>query len=373
MRRTIRATLAAAGVAVAGLLLLAVCFGGLAAVFHHNPDITAWEGQQRIELMPPDSNEYAERHYPGPDGKDLKTVIQYRNGDHGVKLYRADNTLKEWTVEFAAGDVRLHIVFADDGKQVVLGEQLRPDRTMLWKATSKDSVVTLTQFYYDGTTPFSVVRRKVGVDTQDTQYYRKDGTPWLRQVGDRNKTDNPDLQQVWDSAGKLVYERQTIDKDGKTTTVTYYRPDGTAAYKQTWVEHQSSNGYGEGYGYEGYGYSYPSTTTSLRTVEEFGADGTSITRRIQQNDDGTNVDSVTVYAGDGSSVTYTMNSTHEVTHVEKKNKDGAVTSATDPKPGVEKAPEISNDLTKALPTPPNPTAYWKVQETDKSKRGDPAP
>jgi hypothetical protein len=367
MRTRITAMLAAAGVAVAGLMVLAIYFGALGVIFPTKPDYTKWPGQSRIELMPVDSPEYLERHFPGPDGKDLRTFIEYRNGDTGVKLYRKDNTLADWTVTFRAGDSRLHAVYAKDGVQIVFGYEFRPDRTTKWQASNTDGVAQITTFYYDGTTKFSVVNRKIGDTMQDASYFRKDGKPWLHQVASGTSSTTPQLEEVWDKDGNRVYVRQMAAKDGKSVDVTYYRPDGTAAYTQHWVEHTYS-GYG---GYDGeYGY-YPSSNTVIKSIDEFATDGKTVARTIENTDDGSAVATVTVHSTDGTSVVYSVTN-KEITHVDNKDAAGRVVHGSDVKPGSVKL-EIGDDLTKALPTAPKPTEYWKTQESDESKRGEDAP
>jgi hypothetical protein len=367
MTKRIKAILAAAGVAVAGVMVLSIYFGALGVVFPPKPDHTQWPGQVVIELMPATSPEYLERHFPGPDGKDLRTEIDYRNGDRGVKVFRKDNTLDDWTITFSAGDARLHVVYAKDGKQVVFGYEFRADRTLKWQASNQNGVASVRTFYYDGTTVFSVVDRKIGNDVQDARYFRKDGKPWLHQVGSLVAGSNPQLEEVWDKDGNELYKRTATSTDGKTVDVTYFRPDGTAQFTQHWVT-VTYSGYG---GYGGYEDYYPSSNTVIKAIDEFEADGKTVTRRIVSSDDGSAVESLSVFSADGTSVLYTVKD-KEIAHVLKKDKDGSVVQDSDVKPGSVKY-EIADELKKALPTAPKPADYWKSLETDESKRGEDAP
>jgi hypothetical protein len=371
MTRKTAATLAAGGVAVAGLMVLAIMFGALNWIFPTKPDYTQWPGQVRIELMPPDSPEYLERHYPGPNGKDVKTEIVYRNGDTGLKIYRADNTLEVWTIEFKDGGTRLRAQYAKDGRQVVLGYEFRDDRTLKWKSTNDGTLVTTTTYYFDGTSVFSVVGQKIGEDVLDAQYFRKSGKPWLHQIASKYNATNPRLEEVWDNDGNRVYVRE-MSQDSSFTTVTYFRPDGTAAYRQTWGQYTYSypgyDGYPGGMYDDGH---YSSTSTVLKVVEVFGADGKTVVRLIRNTDDGTKIATVTDTDSTGASVAYTLTD-NEVTHVDKKDKDGRVIDSSDPRPGQVKL-ELGEELTKPFPTAPKPVPFWEEQEKDPSKRGDDAP
>lgn len=366
MNTRMKATLAAAGVALAGLMVLAAMFGALSALFPAKPHNSWSQGPPRIEMMPENSPEFLEKHYPGPDGKDLKTEIQYRNGDFGVKIYRADNTLAEWTITFRAGGTKLHAVFAKDGKQVILGEEFRADRTLKWQASNKDSVVTTKTYYYDGNTVFSVVQRGIGADVEDASYFRLNGNIWMRQIAGVSDKSKPQLEEVWNLEGQKVYARRSSDKDGKTATdITYFRPDGTAKFTQHWTSYTY-----QGYGYEYGDYYYPSSTTVVSWVEEYGEDGTTVTRRLDWTDDGSDLKLITEFAADGTSVVSTVQN-GEITHVDKKDKDGSVIASPEPKPGTKAV--FDDELKKAIPSAPKPVDWWKTQEQDESQRGQDAP
>lgn len=338
MNQKTKAVLAASAVAVAGLALLSVLFGSLGVLFPGRPDYTRWPAQTRIEMMPADSPEYLEKHYPGPNGKDLKTEIRYRNGDQGVKLYRADNTQISWDVTYKGGDQRLHVEYAKDGRQIVAGFERRDDRTLIWRAENSNNLVTTTTFYYDGTSKFSVVNQKIGDEWLDATYFRKSGKPWYHSLATRWNPDYAKLSELWDKDGNRVYVRSVNDKG--QTIVSWYRADGTAAFEQTWVSYTPPCDY---CGYMGgMGEYSPTPQTVLHHIDVYAADGKRVTMTVEQSVDGTRIESVTKIADDG-------------TKSEGKSED------------------VTSEMQKALPKVEKPEEFWKLQEKDRSKRGDDAP
>lgn len=373
MRKSLKATLGASVVGVAGLVVLAIWFGALDFI-GSRPQTDWTAGPPRIEMMPPDSPVYLEKHYPGPDGKDLKTEIAYRNGDRGVKLYRKDNTLERWDIEYKLGGKRLHAQFAPDGKQVVLGYEYRNDRTLQWKAETKDGVVHTTTYWFDGTAVFSVANQKVvdpkvTNDTVDVTYFRRNGKMWVHQIYSKINPTVPLLEDAYDADGKRIYVRALTDKGA--TTVTYYRPDSTAAFKQTWTTYSyyPYGGYGYGYGDEG---GYMATSTVLNSIEVYAADGKTVSRLIQRTDNGSSITTVTDFNADGTKTVYSMSTTGDVMHIDKQDKDGRVLEHSTPK-GNETKLEIPAEQLKELPTTHNPVAFWKGLETDPTKRNTEAP
>lgn len=371
------ATLCASVVALGGLSALALWFGALGWLKPDAPQ-TAWTSTPRIEMMPPGSPEYLERHYPGPNGKDVKTEIVYDNGDTGVKLYREDNTLSEWSIDFAHGGRRLYAKFAEDGKQVVLGYEYRDDRTLQWKTQTKGDVAETTTYYFDGRTVYSVLQRAGKGDSTDARYFRKNGKPWIHQVYGKLSQSSPTLEEVWDNRGNRVYVRQAVGDD--SIEVTYYRADGTASYKQKWGPY-TSYGYPYGYGYPGYpgyggsdgeGGEYQSTRTVLKSVTVFAADGKTVAREIERSDDGSSTESVKDYAADGTSKLYALNSSGDVVRVESFDKDGKSAGSTEAKPGEIKI-EVPAEQVKDLPTAPKANDFWKDQEKNVRSRQQDAP
>jgi antitoxin component YwqK of YwqJK toxin-antitoxin module len=359
--KPVKAAIAAAFVGIVGLGILAGWFGVFGGLIKPDPSFRV-DNKPRIELTEPDSPVYLEKHTKGANGNIARTDIIYDNRDTGVKLYRENGKLAEWTVEYRMGGTKLHVFYAEDGLQVISGYELRTDRSMKWKATNTNGLVEVTTFYYDGATIFSVAHQKIGDVVVDTRYYRKDNTRWAHHAGSKYAPRDPSLDELFDINGNMVYSSR--DEAGGKTTVTYYRPDGTIAYVQNWAMYSDANMSGEGGYYGGGEYSY--SYQVLKSIDEYAADGKSIARTVQRTDDGTRVATITEFSADGTKTVSTLNSDQFVSTVEVFDKDGKVVSAK-PRTGGAKV-EVSSDLVKTLPVPVSPVDFWTDQEKNPEKR-----
>jgi hypothetical protein len=330
------------------------------------PDYSNYPRRIRIEMMPEKSPEWRETHYLGPDGQDEETDVYYRNGNVGIQTWRSgkQHTLEHQTITTPDNLVILDAHYAADGKQVVSGVARRDDGSTLSTAsTDQDGMVTITTYWYDGKTVFSVQKRKVGASDVDEMYYHKNGKPFVKYVGSIYSRDNPTVLQQWTVDGTLVFDRQTA-KDG-SYTISVYRPDSTLAYTQKWITY-TSYGYGD-YGYEG-GGSY--TSVVLSQTQVFSDDGKRVVEQIDMASGGYMIDKVTEIAADGSKTVYTLSYSNSITHITRYDASGKQTEDTDVKD--KRTLDVPKKFTDK-PTFDDPNKVWQQQENDPSTRGNDAP
>ncbi len=357
-----------------GSVLLAT--GYFSKIFTHTPDYQPAPLRERVELMPETSPEWLERHIPGADGKDSEIHIEYRNGDTGLRKLRPDQTQFELTISFPDGQVRVHAVFADDGRTIVAGQQVREDMSLVWKTEAlPDKTIKTSTYWFDGNTVFAVEIRDLEKKRVETQYLRKSGKLWVRQVFATSDPKKILEEELHDKDGKLVYLRTTAaDGSGE---VTHYRANGTARFKQIWGSntYYGYDGY-EGYGGEG-GYSGGSSSQPpvLKLVQEFQGDGKTVARELSLNWEGKAVSTVTVFHKDGSKTVSTLRTDGDgtISRVEEVDKGGKTVKSTDYEISDQKRIALDASLTQSQPAPVDARAFWKAQEDKPELRGNDVP
>lgn len=233
----------------------------------------------RVEVMPETTPEFRRTHFTGPDGKNLKIEIAYRNEDYGYIFFRRDGTMREFLIVFPDGKTqRKHSYFDPTGKIITSGFEVRADGTKVWvtEALASGEIKTLT-YWQNGTSVFSESLR--GKDRIETRFYRADSTPWLRRVISTNEYNEIVYEEdVFAADGKLERSRRT--EDGYAGTVSYYRTDGTVDFVQKFERNYNYGyyGYGGPGGEDGYQQSTP--TISLKLVTVYGADGKTPTMEL---------------------------------------------------------------------------------------------
>lgn len=352
-----RKNVALAATLLAGLLVAFVIVAFIDKIDNRS-ETTRSLTASRVEMMPETSPEFRRVHYAGPNGKDLKIEIAYRNNDYGYLFYRQDGTQREFLVVFPDGKTeRIHSYFDVTGKVITKGFEVRKDGSKLWTAEQPvaGGDITTTVYWQDGKTVFSVAVRSK--DRIETTFFKKDTTQkWVRLVTNLNG-DIVYAEDVYGDTGNLVRSRQT--DDGYAGTMDYYRADGTLYFRQTW-ERQSYgdyDDYGHGYGYPG-GYGYSSTPT-LKTVTVFGADGKTATLELALS----YPRSVATWDQKGTKIVRFLKWDGSVESVQYVSKSGSTTANNSPTGAEAKLPAYdATELTVGLPKPVDCRAEWKAAE-----------
>ena len=220
-------------------------------------DYAAWPGRPQLELMPPDSLEYSEKHVLGPDGKEVHTDVVYRNHDTGDRTWApATHKLIQERVFYPEGTPRSNALFGKDGQQIVSGEARRDDHSLLWTAKQDaDGTVITTMYWYDGSL-FGIQKRKPDDFHFEATYYRRNGNVWAHQIGIVNALGSLTLDELYDKDGHRVYVHTASGNNGSDT---FYRPDGTISYVQNYSVYT--------YTYSGPGDYGGGSYKSLKTVD----------------------------------------------------------------------------------------------------------
>lgn len=347
-------------VALAATLLAGLFVAVLLVAFidriDHRSETTNSLTASRVEMMPETSPEFRRVHYTGPDGKDLKVEIAYRNNDYGYLFYREDGTQREFLVVFPNGKTeRIHSYFDVTGKVITSGFEVRKDGSKVWAAEQPvpGGDITTTTYWQDGKTVFSVAVRSK--DKVETTFYKKDSTQkWVRLVTNLGG-DIVYAEDLYGDNGQLVRSRKT--DDGYGGTMEYYRADGTLYFRQTW-ERQ----YYGGYDYDGYGYGGGggySTTPTLKSVTVFGADGKTPTLEVTVSYPG----SVATWDKKGTKIVRVLKYDGTVEHVDYVAPNGSTTTNNRPTGNEAKVPSYNEkELKVDMPKPVDCRAEWKTAE-----------
>jgi hypothetical protein len=347
MNQPVKAGLFAVAVGVVGLAALSFWFGAFNLVGNE----PQWRPAEVpvIELMAPETEEFVQQHIPGEDGLIDRTVVQFRNGDSGLKTYRDDGTLSEYTVEYLGGGTRMHLQYAPNGKQVVAGYELRDDRSMKWKASSKENLIEVTTFYYDGTTIFSVAHQKVNDPVIEVRYYRENHTQWAHQRYRESQPETLEMHALFDERGNPVYR---LENQPSKILVSYYRQDGTIEFVQHWNAYSMGPMGGGGWG--------------LQIVDTYDASGKTVARKWKYSTTGAVVMGYVDYLSDGSEIHTEVRGAFDkvsgtVSKVTHKKADGTVLHVNVPRS--EMPVENSSALLVQRPTPVAPVLEWSRLES----------
>ncbi|MBX3073384.1 hypothetical protein KF728_21440 [Candidatus Obscuribacterales bacterium] len=234
------------------------------------PPVKAQPAQPKyiVKVIPkPDGSEELQRIYTYlPDGVTLyKLEIQYRQGGRTeVQWYRPDGTVKEVQEmhPYSTGKVQSTTRMAPDGTTKVDQTTYRLD----------GGVDAVTEFKADGSSHTVRYRNdgKRRLSVTDTApdgkkvstYFHADGTTvWANATEQKNgdsKVETFRLDGTRDQTREVFYDRMIV---------TVHGADGKPKYTQTW---------------SGYRYAYSSYRYyTLEKVEEFGADGVTLTRKLE--------------------------------------------------------------------------------------------
>jgi hypothetical protein len=244
----------------------------------------------RIEMMHPDTHEWMEQHFRADDnsGKDARTRIVFRTtGNIGWRYYREDHSLSEFVVTRGSGEELAHLFYSPSGRMIVGGYEKRNDGTMRRVAsTGPDNVVTLTVFWQDGKTPFSIDKRKVDEWDHAVQYFYQNGARWSYQVASLY-ADTPTVERDYDTDDRLVRDFVVDDTDKRAATVFAFRGDGTRRYIKNYAPYFATE-------YSEHGGAYQVKKRGLKTIDEFdGAER--LVRRITMIDGGEAVEAVDIF------------------------------------------------------------------------------
>lgn len=316
------------------------------------PKVVVGQPREVIEMMPSTSDEAIRRHFFDSNGFEYETHIEYKNKDKAIIKMRPDNTRAEYERRNRTGTVVTHHVFAADGQTIVRGHELRDDGTLRLKV-DQDSrgVRTTLTYWYDGKTLFSQ-RTQKPTGEYDEVFHYKDGKKWSTRSGSTGSSDVKET--VYRRDGSVEFKRE---KKGTKITVTAYRSDGTASYRQHLTENSSQ--WGGSWSYN-----------VLTSVEEFAADGRTVVREFDMSSDGYSVEKVTRHNDDGTSTVRTIDWYGNVEHEDKLDADGNVTSSKDFTPSDNVRETYDRSMVREVQSP-DPPSQWSMQERYPSMRNRP--
>lgn len=219
---------------------------------------------ERIELKPDTSDEFQRIHRTFPNGTKHSLQIDYRDGTTKVEFYRLDGTVKE------VKEYHPHLV--DKLKSITVydtkGDPIKKEGFRV-----NGNLESETEYLANGQEKITLYRidgkrlHSVTLDAKDgtkhTTYYRQDGKSLWAEAqwhGTKDVT-----VEYYDDQGVHTH---TLHKTSNSKTITVFNGAGHAKY----IQHYT--GYWSDYSY----YSYSSF--QLNEVEEFGADGETLERRI---------------------------------------------------------------------------------------------
>lgn len=214
----------------------------------------AWRSpapQWRVTQMPityevgsEESGISVQKHLRRSDGSLRQTLINYENGNLGTINYRSDSTAHDFTITAEDGTHMLESTYDADGKTVVKGFELRPDRSLLWQieTLASDTVKTVV-FWRDGKQPFSVRLVNGRDNTTDLTYFRQDGKMWVHQTLVGSTGNHLRSEELYSAETGLLERSRRQSPDSSREEVTFYGANGIAVFKLTWVTYTSEHAY----------------------------------------------------------------------------------------------------------------------------------
>lgn len=233
------------------------------------------------EFRSPETGEELRVHTFAEDGvTEVETRIDYRDGRSETFYFRHDGTTRAMKEEYARTRVvKRQVEYEADGKTVSSERRYRGTGTLEFVSRRLPGDITeTTRYRVDGKRLHSV-ERKAQDGSFETTFYRKDGTSLWAKAKSLNATDTQ--VEYFDDKGQLDVIRVNKSSGGSQSTfeVTKVRPDGTAAYKQSWS-----------------GWSSPYYRRfDLKTLEEFESDGKTLKRKVTMQYDGRTPNEVVSY------------------------------------------------------------------------------
>lgn len=213
-------------------------------------------------------------------GRVTEVFIQYRNGETGqLWLHPESQTVRQSRFTFADGKLRSEALYAEDGKTVLQGREVRADGSTIWQTTSSGDVATTVVNWGSGSR-FAVLDRNVKTGDARYQIWRQSGKLWVdRQMHAGDLVS----QTTWDADGKVALQVATAGDDLTVTVFAAGKPE----FRQLWRKETSwSYGYGDEFGY-GYGYGdeeytppAPTPVLTLKEVEVYGRDGKTPVKKL---------------------------------------------------------------------------------------------
>ncbi len=231
-----------------------------------------------VKLMPPESGENQRIFKKTPDGTLVEMTIDYRDGRLETYRFQPDGQTVSRKQEYYpyTGVLKSTIEYASDGTTVTSETLNRGTGSLeLTRKRLADGTLETTRYRLDGKRLHSVTHELNG-KLVDATFYRQDGkTLWATA---KALNANESEVKFYNAAGAVDKIRVSKTSSGGYNsnveyTVSVLRADSTIAYKQSWSGYQSSY--------------YRSI--SLKTVEEFDADGKTLKRKLTLNYNGTTV------------------------------------------------------------------------------------
>jgi antitoxin component YwqK of YwqJK toxin-antitoxin module len=237
-----------------------------------------------VKLMPPESGENQRIFKKTPDGTLVEMTIDYRDGRLETFTFRPDGSVSVKQEFYPyTGVLKSTIEYAADGVTVTSERLNRGTGTLeLSRKLLADGTSETTRYRVDGKRLHSVTHYQADGTFVDGTFYRQDGTTLWATAKRLNASETE--VKFYNAAGAV--EKIRVSKTtsgGYSNTVEYsitvLRADSTAAYKQSWSGYQSSY--------------YRSI--SLKTVDEYEADGKTLKRKLTFNYSGSSVSEAVVY------------------------------------------------------------------------------
>ena len=237
-----------------------------------------------VKLMPPESGENQRIFKKTPDGTLVEMTIDYRDGRLETFTFRPDGSVVTKQEFYPhTGVLKSTIEYATDGVTETSEKLNRGTGTLeLTRKLLADGTTETTRYRVDGKRLHSVTHYQADGTLVDGTFYRQDGTT-LWATAKRVNANETEVK-FYNAAGAVEKIRVSKTTSGGYSntldyTITVLRADSTTAYKQSWSGYQSSY--------------YRSVT--LKTVEEFEADGKTLKRKLTFNYSGSSVSEAVDY------------------------------------------------------------------------------
>jgi antitoxin component YwqK of YwqJK toxin-antitoxin module len=236
-----------------------------------------------VKLMPPESGENQRIYKKTPDGTLVEMTIDYRDGRLETLNFRPDGSVARKQEFYPyTGVLKSTIEYASDGTTVTSETLNRGTGTLeLTRKRLADGTTETTRYRVDGKRLHSVTHELNGA-LVDATFYAQDGKTLRAKAKSLSASESE--VTFYNAAGQVEKIRTSKSTSGSYSgnfeiSVSVLRADSTIAYKQFWSGYQSSY--------------YRSL--SLKTVEEYEADGKTLKRKLTLDYSGTRISEAVVY------------------------------------------------------------------------------
>lgn len=298
MKRILFALATLGGIVFTALLIAMLTAPSVDKVSSYQPQIA----KRWVETNPNRPDELRRQHDRDEFGRHTIDIF-YMNDNTGKLVYRSSGALESELIVRSDGLTIKSAAYAENGKDVVSGFELRVDGTLAWKTDVVTDHVSFTTVYWaDGQTVYGTTSHNRKSSTWDIIEHDMHGTPVLLTQSRGQRIIHRQVE--FHADGKIFRERVT-NKDEKGRDIVnliVYRPDSTIEGRQVWEyvrECDPSGGFPDANGVIDPNAGCVDILTFKR-VELFSADGLRIERVVDISETSGKPSKVTDFNVDGS-------------------------------------------------------------------------